>query len=175
MVERNPRHGKFIAFKLARHWVALPAVAVLRIVNCPPPEQGGTIDFGVVQLGPHTIRLLDLRSRWKLQPEAVPEKLPFLLVMRGPQQTLWGIALETPPDLLELPLSTFKSVPLEKRMNRKLQWISHMTVITERDIHRTLLLLDLKAVFQSKVSEHTTKRPRQNQSHASSTQPVRQN
>ena len=152
MAKDAPKRGKFIAFELANHWFALPMAAVLRIVNCPPSNQGGTISVGVVQLGPHTIRLLDLQTQWGLQPEAhSPEETPFLLVVRGPQQALWGIALDTPPDLLELPLSRFKPVPPEKRLALKLQWISHMAVIAEQDIHCTLLLLDLKAMFQNKT------------------------
>ncbi|MEM6519869.1 MAG: chemotaxis protein CheW [Cyanobacteria bacterium P01_C01_bin.70] len=154
MVEQQSKHGKFIAFELARHWIALPAAAVLRIVNCPPPNQGGTVGLGIVQLGPHTIRLLDLQPKLGLQSEAhQPEKTPFLLVIQESQQALWGIALDTPPDILELPFSRFKPVPPEKRLEPKLQWISHMAVITEQEIRRTLLFLNLKAVFQSKASE----------------------
>ena len=141
--------AKMITFKIADHWFALPMAAVLKIVNCPPVDQGGIVNLGMVQLGAHTIHLLDLHSTFGLgsAPLALTQT-PFLLVLRGSQKKLWGIVLEAPPDLIDLPNTLFKSVSTDKRFSPKKQWISHIAVISKQDISRTLLLLDLKAVFQ---------------------------
>ena len=59
-----PEIGKFITFEVANYWFALPMEAVLKIVNCPPPSQGGTVGIGLVQLGSHTVRLLNLHQEF---------------------------------------------------------------------------------------------------------------
>ena len=139
---------KFITFKVADYWFSLPIAAVLKIVNCPPPEKGGIITLGVVQLGSHTIQLLDLYSMFDLDADAkTPNQLSFLLVLRNTQKKLWGIALDTPPDLIELPLSNFQAVPQNKYFATKRQWVSHIAVVSEQGINCTLLLLNLKSLF----------------------------
>ena len=139
---------KFITFKVADYWFSLPIAAVLKIVNCPPPEKGGIITLGVVQLGSHTIQLLDLYSMFDLDADdKTPNQLSFLLVLRNTQKKLWGIALDTPPDLIELPLSNFQAVPQNKYFATKRQWVSHIAVVSEQGINRTLLLLNLKSLF----------------------------
>lgn len=141
--------AKIITFKIADHWFALPMAAVLKIINCPPVDQGGIVNLGMVQLGSHTIHLLDLYSTFGLgaAPSSALTQTPFLLVLRS-QKKLWGIVLEAPPDLIDLPSTLFKSVSTDKRFTPKKQWISHIAVISKQEISRTLLLLDLKAIFQ---------------------------
>ncbi|NEQ51577.1 MAG: chemotaxis protein CheW [Leptolyngbya sp. SIO3F4] len=140
---------KLVTFKIASHWFALPMANVLKIVNCPSPSKGSVILFGVVQLGNHTIQLLDLYGTFGLGTNAKPPVQPqFLLVLRMHKKTLWGIVLEAPPDLIELPLDLLKSISVDQRFVPRKQWISHIAVVSEQTIKRTLLLLDLKAVFK---------------------------
>lgn len=143
--------AKFITFKIADYWFALPMEVILKVVNCPSLDQGGIVPLGLVQLGPHTIQLLDLHGVFGLGNTPPPTQLPFLLVLRGAQKRLWGITLASPPDLIELPLTTFHSVSVDRRFVPKKQWISHIAILSEQEISRTLLLLDLKAVFQSET------------------------
>ena len=148
-----PEIGKFITFEVANYWFALPMEAVLKIVNCPPPSQGGTVGIGLVQLGSHTVRLLNLHQEFGHSTEALPQQAAFLIVVRNFQKELWGIALDTPPDLIELPLNTFKPVALEPPFDHKSNWISHMAIIAEKDITHTLLLLDEHVVFQHRIEQ----------------------
>ena len=145
--------AKFITFKVVDYWFALPMAAVLKIVNCPSPDKGGVVTLGVVQLGSHTIQLLDLHGVLGLDADVTPpDQAPFLLVLRSPQKKLWGIALDTPPDLSELPLNTFQAVSIDNRFALKKQWISHIATVSEQEINRTLLLLNLKAIFAHKAA-----------------------
>ncbi|MEL6334949.1 MAG: chemotaxis protein CheW [Cyanobacteria bacterium J06626_26] len=139
MDKKISKIAKIITFKIADHWFALPMATVLKIVNCPPVDQGGIVNLGMVQLGSHTIHLLDLYSTFGLgaDPSALTQT-PFLLVLRGSQKKLWGIVLEAPPDLIDLPNTLFKSVSTDKRFTPKKQWISHIAVISKQDISRTL-------------------------------------
>lgn len=144
--------GKFVTFKIADYWFALPMTAVLKIVNCPPPDQGGIVPMGVVQLSSHTIQLLDLYRTFSLGPNAISSNsASFLLVLRSAHSKLWGIALHTPPDLIQLPLTAFKSVSLDKRFAPQPSWISHIAIIADHDFKQTLLFLNLKTVFQPKA------------------------
>ena len=143
---------KFITFQISSYWYVIPMAAVLKIVNCPSPDKGGIVNLGMVQLGAHTIHLLDLYITFGFGTNATyPDQTPFLLVLRGTQQKLWGFALENAPDLLDLPHTIFKSVSTDKRFTSKKQWIRHIAIISEQDINRTLLLLDLKAIFQNEI------------------------
>lgn len=153
MDEPTSEIEKFIIFRVAEYWFVLPTTAILKIVNCPPPSQGGTIGIGLVQLGSHTIRLVNLHQEvGQISPPA-PEDTPFLVVVRNPQKELWGIALEQPPDLIELPHGLFKPVSLETPFNHKTNWISHMAIVSEKERDRTLLLLDVHAVFQHNIGQ----------------------
>ncbi len=148
MDNKTPEIEKFITFEVAGYWFVLPITAILKIVNCPPPNQGGALGIGLVQLGSHTIRLLNLHREVGHPSDPSTDNTPFLVVVRNPQKELWGIALKEPPDLIELPLTTFKPVSLETPFNHKTNWISHMAMVSDQDSDRTLLLLDVHAVFQ---------------------------
>ncbi|MGD1952719.1 MAG: chemotaxis protein CheW [Leptolyngbyaceae cyanobacterium] len=151
---KTPEIGKFITFEVAGYWFVLPVTAILKIVNCPPPSQGGTIDIGLVQLGSHTIRLLNLHRElsYTAKVKTAPSgNAPFLVVVQDPQKELWGITLNAPPDLVELPLTLFKPVALETPFDHKTNWISHMAIESGSD--RTLLLLDVHAIFQQCIGQ----------------------
>ncbi|MEM7793423.1 MAG: chemotaxis protein CheW [Cyanobacteria bacterium P01_C01_bin.118] len=148
MDTNKPTTKKFIIFEIGGYWFVMPMTSVLKIVNCPPPSQGGTVGIGLVQLGAHTVRLLDLYQAFGRRTQVMPAEAPFLIVVRNPQKELWGIAVDIPPDLIELPLAIFKPVSLEPPFNDKTNWISHMAVISHKGRDRTLLLLDVHAIFQ---------------------------
>lgn len=151
MENTTPEIEKFITFEVANYWFVLPMAAILKIVNCPPPSQGGTVGIGLVQLGSHTIRLLNLYR--EVGKSAAVDHAPFLVVIRNPQKELWGITLDEPPDLVELPLSIFKPVSLETPFDHKTNWISHMALVSDQECDRTLLLLDVHAVFQHTIGQ----------------------
>ncbi|MEM1239185.1 MAG: chemotaxis protein CheW [Cyanobacteria bacterium P01_H01_bin.26] len=147
---------KFITFQISSYWYVIPMAAVLKIVNCPPKHEGGLVGFGVVQIGPHTIQLLNLHRIF--EPDAntqLPEEAPFLVVLQSQENKLWGITLDAPPDLIDLPLAALKPVSLDEHFKLQSPWISHVGVIDSQAGKRTLLRLDMKAIFQQNV-EHLT-------------------
>ncbi|MEM8805876.1 MAG: chemotaxis protein CheW [Cyanobacteria bacterium P01_G01_bin.38] len=148
---------RFITFKVADHWFALPMGKVLKVVNCPPSDKGGLITLCMVKLGAHTIQLLDLSKIFGLEADMTrPGQASFLLVLRSAHETLWGIALDTPPDLLELPLTTFQPVSAGDRTAPRRSWISHIAVVSEQESSRTLSLLNLKAVLEKPAPLRST-------------------
>lgn len=149
MGDSSSKIVKLITFNVADYWFALPMKATLKVVNCPASDQGGIVSLGMVQLGAHTIQLLDLYGVYGLNANAaLLQHPPFLLVLRRPQDKLCGIALESPPDLVELPLNALQCVSADRRFVPKKQWISHIAILSEQTMNRTLLLLDMAAIFQ---------------------------
>jgi purine-binding chemotaxis protein CheW len=138
---------KFIVFKVSDCHLALPMSDVLKVVNCPPMNSGGLRAMGLVQLGPHTIRVLDLHQQLspKEQPQ-VPANQPFLVITRSPQGELFGIAVEQPPNLMELPRESLRSIPQSERQSGAINLISHAAVISQKQVTTTIFLLDLKRV-----------------------------
>jgi chemotaxis signal transduction protein len=72
---------------------------------------------------------------------------PFLIVLQGGDEQLWGIAVNEPPDLLDIPRYALKPVPSEKRLTRALRWVSHVVTYDLGCDRHTLLLLDISVLI----------------------------
>ncbi|MBT9312000.1 chemotaxis protein CheW [Leptothoe kymatousa] len=141
--QREPE--KYIIFQVASYWYVLPVTEILKIVNCPSPSQGGMVDLGMVQLGPHTVQLLNLHRLLDINSSAAAT-YGFLVVLRT-QSGLWGIPLEQTPDLIELSPVTLKPVALGGERFQS-SAISHVGLLEEQAGQRTLLRLDVNALVQ---------------------------
>lgn len=148
---------QYITFKVSGHLLALPSAGILKVVATPPPNQGGLVSMGLVQLGPYSIQIIELHKL--LPPASRPSQSegqtgeqnpPFLLVLRDTDGEFWGIALNEPPDLIDMPNYALKPVPHEKRLARALRWISHVVTYHLHGNSHTLLLLDIPAVLGGK-------------------------
>jgi purine-binding chemotaxis protein CheW len=152
--DRQSEVVKFILFKVSSYWYVVPAITILKIVNCPAPSEGEIKGLGIVQLGPHTIQLLDLNQILDHPSNHISsEEASFLLVFKGQENQFFGITLSTPPDLIDLPLNTLTSVSSEKKFTSQNPWISHVGVITIGNDKRTLLQLDLGKISQQRLEE----------------------
>lgn len=154
---------KYIIFKLLGYSFALPSENILKIVATPPPNQGGMVSMGLVQLGQYSIRILNLLKTLDLknniesseqdsdsnEPTAVTstQNLPFLIVLRNANETLWGVAVSEPPDLMEIHDQALNSVPLEQRAFGTLRGVSHIAQVGTLGDQRTILILDMTALF----------------------------
>lgn len=136
---------KFIVFKIADCLLALPMNNVLKVINSPPINSGGLKAMGLVQLGRHTIRILDLYHQLSPnEPLPSPGNPPFLVITRSPQGELFGISVDEPPNLMELPRESLRSVPQSERQSGVRKLISHAAVIPQKQATTTIFLLDLK-------------------------------
>lgn len=138
---------KFIVFKIADCLLALPMNDVLKVVNCPAADNEGLRVMGLVQLGRHTIRVLDLHQQ--LNQKELPsssEKISFLVISRSPQGELLGIAVDEPPNLMELPKESLRKIPHSEHQSNGFDLISHAAVISQKEFTTTILLLDLQRV-----------------------------
>lgn len=148
-MHEDSKVGKFIVLKIADYLLALPISDVLKVVNCSAVADRGLRTLGVVQLGHHMIRILDLHL-----PE-LPDNQPFLVITRNLKGELWGIAVDEPPNLLELPLEMMRSLPSSDRQGKGiLEMVSHAASISQGEVTTTIFLLDLDQTF-SNVTHNT--------------------
>ena len=137
--------GKFIVFKVKDYFLALPIGDVLKVVNCPPISSSALRPMGVVQLGRHTIRVLNLHERSSVGglPE-LPNNQSFLVITRDHEAELWGIVVNAPPNLLELPLEMMQSLPKSNGNGKLLlDIVSHAAVVSQDEGTMTVFLLDV--------------------------------
>ena len=146
--------SKYVTFQVASYWYVIPVTEILKIVNCPPPSQGGMVGLGLVQLGPHTIQLVDLNQIFEHELTNTVSITPsFLIVLHQQENTLWGIALDTPPDLIELSSNDLKPVSLAEHSAPQSPWITHVGVVNKQNSEQAFLQLDLRALFRHKVKQ----------------------
>ncbi len=171
---------QYITFKLAEYLFALPSQAILKIVATPPPNQGGMVSMGLVQLEQYSIQIIDLVTLLNLKGQNLadtikktgkavksqrvdstpPQNPPFLMVLQDSNQQLWGIALNEPPDLMDVPHYALKPVPAEKRLTQALRWVSHIVTYDMGGNRHTLLLLDVSILLSSQQGESSSEAPR---------------
>ncbi|MEL7068354.1 MAG: hypothetical protein AAGN15_06825 [Cyanobacteria bacterium J06581_3] len=170
--DNYPENTQYITFGLSNYLFALPSQSILRVVRTPPPNQGGLVAMGMVQLGPYSIQIIDLESllvlnsnvlknqtqmsvsssralenRKKATPVDPDQHPSFLIVMQDAEKELWGIALHEPPDLIEVPDYALKPVPFSQRQKQSLKWISHIANYDLNSVRHSLLVLDLVAIM----------------------------
>jgi len=137
---------KFIVFKIADYFLALPMSDVLKVVNFPVGSNLGSM--GLVQLGRHMIRVLDLHQQLgSSNISSLANNPPFLLIIRNPQGELCGIAVDDTPNLIELPLEMMYAVPQSYGQSSIMEIVSHTVVLSEEEVTTTIFLLDLKRLF----------------------------
>lgn len=160
--------NKYITFKMADYLFALPSEDILKIVATPSPSQGGMVSMGLVQLEQYSIQTLNLPKLLGLQQASAQDELdelteagsaqnpPFLMVMQNADKDLWGIAVDEPPDLMDVPKYALKPVPPEKRLTRTLRWVSHVVTYDLGGDRHTLLILDIAVLLAPKQTEIAT-------------------
>lgn len=143
--------GKFIVFKIADYHLALPIGQVLKVINCSPKVSGGLNTMGLIQLGKHMLRVVDLHRQLTLaESELLTSPSPFLMITRLPGGELCGIPVGEPPNLVELPLEMLHNLPQSDSYSQSaLSLMSHAAVVSQNNVTTTIFLLDLQRVLNS--------------------------
>jgi chemotaxis signal transduction protein len=147
--------GKFIVFKIKDYFLALPIGDVLKVVNCPPISSSGLRPMGVVQLGRHMIRVLNLPEQLSGGGlSELPNNQSFLVITRDQDAELWGIVVNEPPNLLELPLEMMQSLPKSNRHSKLLlDIVSHAAVVSQDEVKTTVFLLDVTQLSNTAIND----------------------
>lgn len=145
-MQNNLKIGKFIVFKIASYHWALPISDVLKVVNCSTLIDQGFRKLGMVQLGHHVIKILDLQPSNSDHLPELSNSQTFLVITRNAQGELCGIVLESPPNLIEVPLEMMRSFPKSESPSKCFDWVSNVVVISQETISTTLFLLDVRLI-----------------------------
>jgi chemotaxis signal transduction protein len=137
---------KFIVFTIAGYHLALPIQTVLQVIAHP----GVTDELrksGVVQVGRHMLRVLDLRQQLDADHSVTPTNTPFLVLTHHQPGELCAIPVSEPPNLLEFPAEMLRSLPQSAAQTGVLQVASHAATVSQGDSAETVFLLDLNRVL----------------------------
>ena len=110
--------------------------------------------MGVIQIGRHVIRALDLHQRLSsgTLPQA-PGDSPFLVITRGSEGELCGIPVDAPPDLMEVSLEMIRSLPPSSPQGGLLEIARGVVISSEEQNPKTIFLLDIKRALSASPQE----------------------
>lgn len=130
--------------------------------------------MGLVQLEQYSIQTLNLPKLLGIKEQTADqassdlseltetgstENPPFLMVLQNEAGDLWGIAVNEPPDLMDVPNYALKAVPAEKRLTRTLRWVSHVVTYDLGGDRHTLLILDISVLLEPQKADLSTNDP----------------
>lgn len=135
---------QFIIFGVLNYLFALPISDIVQVVNFPPQSGEELNHAGLIRLGNHIIRLVDLHwldnSTDGYRPSAPPS---FLVITQGLQEGFCGIPVFEPPDLIEISPEQIQILPQSERQFGVLKIASHAAVISWQGVTKTIFLLDI--------------------------------
>lgn len=139
---------KAISFAIAGYRLALPMEAVLRVVNCPFKLRDSSSTMELIHLGSHAIAVLNLHPHLALkQANPVSSHQQFLVVARSAQDDYCAIRVDTPPDLVDLPLNMIRKLPEPYRNGHPLNIASRVAVLPQGKATLAIFLLDMQRVM----------------------------
>ncbi|BAZ70517.1 MAG: chemotaxis protein CheW [Pelatocladus maniniholoensis HA4357-MV3] len=149
IIQNQSQSEKFITFTVADYCLALPIKAVLKVLTCPVGDDHKLSKMGLIQVGRHIIRVLDLHQYLGREDvHQLPKKQAFLLITPISQAELYGILIYEPPDLIELPLEMMQPLSQSHYQSSLLDIFSHAIVVSQEKATKTIFLLDLQQVFK---------------------------
>lgn len=144
---------RVIVFTMGDYQLALPLAAVLKVMNCPPVISSSSNSLGLIYIGQATVRLINFHPKLDPGKSKQPEtEGRFLIILQPRLGELWGIPVDNPPNLVELPLTTFRVLPESHRQACLLGLASHVAILSQEEMTSTIFLLDLEQVFRSAVT-----------------------
>ena len=147
-VQEESSSLKAISFAIAGYRLALPMEAVLRVVNCPVELRDLPSPLELVHLGSHAIAVLNLHPHLALkQINSTLGGQQFLVVTRSSQNEYCAIRVDTPPDLVELPLNMIRKLPEPYRNGHPLNIAGRVAVLPQGKATRAIFLLDMQRVM----------------------------
>jgi purine-binding chemotaxis protein CheW len=139
---------RVIIFTVGDYQLALPLATVLKVMNCPPVISSSFKSLGLIYIGQAAIKLINFHAKLDPGKSKHPEtEGRFLIILQPRLGELWGIPIDNPPNLIELPLTTFRVIPKSHCQDSLLGLASHVAIMSQEEMTSTIFLLDLDQVF----------------------------
>ncbi|WP_416673705.1 chemotaxis protein CheW [Egbenema bharatensis] len=132
---------KLIVFSIATYRFALPLDQVLRVVNYPNPADNPLQSIGLIHLGRHVVKVLNLHQLISVGHSTDPAKPPaleppsFLLLLASPHGELYGIPLDHPPDVVECTATQIQRLPQSHHPSHAIERLSHAVIHSAESPH----------------------------------------
>lgn len=138
--------GKFIVFKITDYFFALPISIVVKAINYPQNNRDLN-STGLVQIGSHTLALLDLHQLLGDRTPDFTSNTPFLLIVQVIEGELCAIPVDEPPNLVELSSDSIRALPQSYHHNNLLDLVSYGAILSESGKTFTIFLLDINRAW----------------------------
>lgn len=140
--------NKFIVFMIADYFLALPISAVVKVVNYPNTTTQSLKAAGLVQIGKHTLKVLDLHQKLATYAPQLLINNPFLIIIQVFQGELCAIPVTEPPNLVEIPKDSIQALPNFEGQDGLLDIVSHVAVLSEAETF-TIFIIDINLVLNA--------------------------
>lgn len=140
---------KLIAFNIGKLNLALPIESVVQVTACPTIHGSGLASLGITQVGDRQVTVIDLYRH--LFKASSPQEQANTCLLVGQTQTgeLFGIPLQAPPSLLEIPVSSIRYLPETYRRADTLGIADRIAMVTHTEKPFTLFCLDVEIVLSA--------------------------
>jgi purine-binding chemotaxis protein CheW len=154
-MQDEPNIEKFIVFTIADYLLGLPISDVLKVVSCSLTDNRNLRTMGIVQLGQYMVKVLDFHQSLRSgNLTDLPGEQSFLVITRDGEGELCGILVDEPPNLMELPQQSLRSIPQSHHQSSLSQMVSHAAVVSAKEGTMTILLLDMKRTVSNAIQDN---------------------
>jgi hypothetical protein len=154
LLPAQPQCLKAIVFNQSSHTFALPLIAAVKVINFPPDLSQQMDDLGLIYLGQAAIKIVNPAT-----PEAIsllpakPANGQFLVILQARPGTLYGIPVDTPPDVIDLPVTSFRTVPDAHHQGSLFHWVRYVSIPPEAEAASArIYLLDMQRVANTPLN-----------------------
>ena len=141
---------KATVFKVANHWLTLPATAILKVTSLSALSNGGTQDNKLMMWERQPLFRLNLHQilsrssvSHSFEEDSPSNQQKYVLIVWSQTGDRCAISVDERPILLEIPLSEVQLLPPHYRQTIS-SIAKYMVTLTNRDRDMTILLLDLQ-------------------------------
>lgn len=138
--------SKLVIFPVANLNVALHINVVQKIINYSTIFSSRLNHFGLVNIGDQEITVIDLHKKLfnisKSEDKADSNLKKYLILAENQVAELFGIVIDEPPKLLDVPLNKIRTIPASYRQADTLAIASHVAVIPQDKDKLTIFILD---------------------------------
>lgn len=126
---------------------ALPVEGVLKVISCPPINWAMGTGLGLTDLGSENVTTMDLHQQFffrdpkKLEDarvSTVSNSHRFLILLKTRTEERYGIPVAGLPVLSDIPLSTIRPVSLSYRQVAKIDFASHMAILSDTENKKSI-------------------------------------
>jgi chemotaxis signal transduction protein len=133
--------------------LALPMTGVQKVTHLPTVFRSGDTLMGVGYVDDREIIVIDLHYHLYGQP--YPHQQGYLVKLQRPDGNIYGILVAMLPVMVDMPLSSLRTLPADYRNREALGIASHVAAIAFNQQETTVFLMDFAKIIAQNPSSPT--------------------